>query len=64
MDPEQPEADVLEQGVDTADTDPDDAARGTATLDVFTDPDGFPTEANPADVAEQRAVVPQDVDEP
>ncbi len=69
MDADQPEADVAEQQrlVDDRD-DQDDRDTGpgrpTAAVDAFTDPDGFPTEADPADVAEQRAIVPQDVDEP
>lgn len=62
MDPEQPEADVVEQQHLVDDGDPDD--HDTAAADRFGDADAFPSEADPADVAEQRAIVPQDIDEP
>jgi len=50
---EVPEADVLEQRQALVD-EPDDTA---------VDPFELPVEADPADVAEQRAVVPDDDDE-
>jgi hypothetical protein len=49
---EDPDADVAEQ-LQAIDDD----------IDPLTDPNGLPLEADPADVAEQREVVPQDDDE-
>jgi hypothetical protein len=55
---EDPDADVAEQqqAIDD-DIDPVD------DIEPVTDPNGIPLEADPADVAEQREVVPQDEDE-
>lgn len=55
---EDPDADVVEQQRTVDDLDDDPAVDATA------DPDGLPAEADPADVAEQRMIVPQDIDEP
>jgi hypothetical protein len=51
---EDPDADVAEQQRPTAPAEDGEEPVG--------DPGGLPTEANPADVAEQRAVVPEDDD--
>ena len=51
---EDPDADVAEQQSSAV---PEDDGE-----DTFADPLGLPSEANPADVAEQRAVVPEDDD--
>ena len=62
MDPEQPEADVVDQQHFVDDPDHDD--HDSPAADRFGTADAFPSEADPADVAEQRAIVPQDIDEP
>jgi hypothetical protein len=49
---EDPDADVAEQQRETAT--PEDAD------EPVTDPGGLPPEADPADVAEQRVIVPED----
>ncbi|MHA6629541.1 hypothetical protein ACU61A_29230 [Pseudonocardia sichuanensis] len=51
---EDPDADVAEQQREAAP--PEDAE------EPVVDPGGMPSEANPADVAEQRVVVPEDDD--
>jgi hypothetical protein len=51
---EDPEADVAEQLRPASPVEEDD--------DRVTDPDGLPAEADPADVADQRTVVPEDDD--
>jgi hypothetical protein len=48
---EDPEADVAEQQLPAVPPEDDD---------TVTDPDELPVEADPADVAEQRTVVPED----
>jgi len=53
MGDEDPDADVAEQQRD---------AVAGEDEEPLTDPGGLPSEANPADVAEQRAVVPEDDD--
>lgn len=50
---EDPDADVSEQQLPVAPAEDDEPV---------TDPGGLPSEADPADVAEQRAVVPEDDD--
>jgi hypothetical protein len=54
---EDPDADVVEQQRSVDDLEDDPAADVTTA-------DGLPAEADPADVAEQRMIVPQDIDEP
>lgn len=56
---EDPDADVVEQQRPVDDLDDEPAIDGPPT-----DPDGLPAEADPADVADQRTIVPQDMDEP
>jgi hypothetical protein len=51
---EDPDADVAEQQRETVPPEGDD--------EPATDPGGLPSEADPADVAEQRAAVPEDDD--
>ena len=51
---EDPDADVSEQQRPTAPGEDDE--------ELAADPGGLPSEADPADVAEQRAVVPDDDD--
>jgi hypothetical protein len=51
---EDPDADVAEQQRSTAPTEDRD--------DPVVDPEGLPSEADPADVADQRLVVPDDDD--
>ena len=56
---EDPDADVAEQLRPAHDLEDDPTVE-----DAATDPDGLPAEADPVDVADQRTIVPQDVDEP
>jgi hypothetical protein len=51
---EDPDADVVEQQLPTTPGEDGD--------EPVADPEGMPSEANPADVAEQRAAVPEDED--
>jgi hypothetical protein len=51
---EDPDADVAEQQRPTTETEDDE--------EPVADPGGLPQEADPADVAEQREVVPEDDD--
>jgi hypothetical protein len=51
---EDPDADVAEQRRPTAPSEEGE--------EPVTDPGGLPAEADPADVAEQRAIVPEDDD--
>ena len=58
---EDPDADVVDQQwtVDDAEDDAEDDPRVDET-----GVGGLPPEADPADVADQRRIVPQDIDEP
>jgi hypothetical protein len=53
---EDPDADVTEQQLPAAPTEDDEDE------EPATEPGALPSEADPADVAEQRAVVPEDDD--
>lgn len=56
---EDPDADVAEQLRPAADDEDDPTVD-----DAVADPDDLPLEADPADVAEQRLIVPEVIDEP